>query len=46
MQDEIVILKKDRNDAYHQNQILREDIGRIMERLKVIDSTGSLKETY
>ena len=44
MQDEIFVLKKGRNDAYHLNQILREDIGRIMDRIKNLDHQNKTTE--
>lgn len=35
--DEIAKLKKSRNDSYSQMSIIREDVGKFMERVKVVE---------
>ena len=35
--EDIAKLKKGRNDSYSQMSIIREDVGKIMERVKVVE---------
>ncbi len=37
MEEDVVLLKKARNDAYSQQSIIREDVGRMMERVRELE---------